>query len=414
MFEDYFDELRQQQELLKQLAYSQSPSRSPAGAQIQPKTVPQAPAGTAPFYDLEHQTVTNTVAPVAPQFREELQNELNKMRGIDDARNVYSFEKQKEGLQDLTSQIEQMRGAPEAKPDMMVPLLGAAQWFASPSGTQPEILGTYKMMKDLQSRKDAERRELIEKLMALKQKQEQGIANSDVAYLKAMIPQIMQGREIVTEKGGYKPVTNQSGRNQMPLDARAFRDVQKEFERNTGKFNQSLDYANAVSAFIKNAGPGQKLTQKAIEPLLARASSEVGNLSSYEQIGKTEARDILSRLSQRVSTLVDSELTPENKAAILDLSNQYRGVANGAIDLQKRMAAERGAQAYKSIGLGKGDFEKALPTRQELGGGQGVTSPNPAPSGMTRVKNISTGQVGFISVDKVDAAVKSGKFEAVK
>ena len=151
------------------------------------------------------------------------------------------------------------------------------------------------------------------------------------------------------------------GNPQMPLDARAIRDVQGKFNKSIEPFNKSLNFSQEVENLIGNAGPGSKLTKKTVETILARARGEVGNLSYYEQAGTAVPQDVLSRLTQSLETLTTGELTPEAKTEILGLVNQYKGAAKDAINSYRDVHAKQGAEAYGSLGLGESRFRKALP-----------------------------------------------------
>lgn len=351
----------------------QEKARTPAGSAPEAKgaglVVPAAPAGAAPFYEKGVTTVETNVAPVDVKHRAELLNEVNDNRGAEDQTKLYSFSQQKEGLDDINAELKALKAKPAPKMDPLIPLLYGAQWLASPSGTPADIVGAYKESVASKTREETILRDKIEKLQALKQKQELGLTDADIAYLKAWIPQVAQGKTTTNEAGGYKP-KSQGNPNAMPASARAIRDVQKDFNSKIEKFNQSLSFADSVDEMVRNTGPGQVLTAKAIEPLLARASSEVGNLNVYEQQGKTEARDIFSRLQQTVSTLADSKMTDSNRAAVLDLAAQYRKIAKAAIATQRQISAESGAAAYGGIiPDARNKFQKALPARDQAQGG---------------------------------------------
>jgi hypothetical protein len=350
--------------------------QQPQPQQPQPQVNQYPGVVTLPWNSNKTNVQTSVSLPIPPEVRKELRSETNQARGEEGDQKLWSFMAQKDNVNFLRGLLDKYNNQPPAAEDPRAAFIGAAQLLNTPRGESPDLMGVLTAMQNSAVKKEAARRDMIEKISAQLQRATQGAANTDVNFGKSYNQPGNINKTTQEVDSGLKTVVPSIQKNsaQMPTTSRAFRDIQKEFERNTAKFNQSIDYANSVDAFLKNTGPGQRLTQKAIEPLLARASSEVGNLSTYEQVGKTEARDIIGRLSQALSTLVDSELTQENKAAILDLVKQYRNVANSAIDIHKQISADRGAAAYGNLGLNSNDFKKALPTRSDY------TTTQPIPS----------------------------------
>lgn len=188
------------------------PATPAAAAPVAPGFNPPAlPPGSVGSGSVDIKKTVNTIAPLDSSYRAELVSDLGHMRGdtnLDDQRNLYSFMKQKQGLEDLSSEIARLKAAQDApapSPDLVIPAIATAQWLSAKPGTSPDMMASYKEMMAPQLRKEAERREMIEKLTALKQKQEQGIANADVAWLKAVIPQVLQGQETQQIKNQYGP-----------------------------------------------------------------------------------------------------------------------------------------------------------------------------------------------------------------
>jgi hypothetical protein len=107
-------------------------------------------------------------------------------------------------------------------------------------------------------------------------------------------------------------------------------------------------------------GEGSRLTPKALEKILARASTEVGNLSYYEQAGTTQPRDIWSRLMQSIETAASGQMTDDTKAEIIGLANAYEQAARNAMASVRKKHASQGAGAYSSLGLNEGDLSSKL------------------------------------------------------
>lgn len=157
------------------------------------------------------------------------------------------------------------------------------------------------------------------------------------------------------------PSIGQNGRPQMPLESRAIRDVQKSYDKAVEPFNKARLYSDQIEALVNNTGPGQKLAAKTVETLLARARSEVGNLSQYEQVGTASAQDIWSRIEQGLSKMSTSEITPGNKQEILGLIKVFRASANASAQAYREKHAIEGEKAYNALGLTKDRFMEALP-----------------------------------------------------
>jgi hypothetical protein len=163
--------------------------------------------------------------------------------------------------------------------------------------------------------------------------------------------------ELVNKSGIYP---NPRGSNQLPPEARAIRDVQKTFNKAVEPFNKALNYADQVDNIINNAGPGRKIAKKTVETILARARSEVGNLSQYEQSGTASAQSALDRLDQFVQTIETGELTDTNKEAIKDLVKQFRSASYDNIKANRQVHSKQGAEAYGVLGLTQDKFNQSL------------------------------------------------------
>lgn len=192
----------------------------------------------------------------------------------------------------------------------------------------------------------------------------------------------------------------------MPLPARAYRDVQDKFRKDTAPFNVAIKSADQIENLINQHGPGSKLSKATVETLLARARGEVGNLSYYEQAGNSGARDILSRLEQTLETLNTGELTDSNKREILGLVASYKAAARDAISYYRDIHAQQGATAYESLGLTQDQFKKALPSLDST-----KMSQSAAPKKQEEmIKVISPdGKTGSMPKSMFDKAVKEGK-----
>lgn len=341
-------------------------NRSPAGVTA-PKRPPAISSPGTIYLPYERESVqtikTLPPNPISLLDRQELKGELAQARGqkpeleiTDPAsgrtqgfnREIESFKLQSQGLQEIKEALKKALEQPQAKPDAMIPLLAGAQWFASPRNTPPDFLSPYQLVeKDMQGKNSA-RQAIIEKLQKLQQEAETDMAKSDTSLINAFL-RGQQGAQFKTDnQSGFK-TDNPNANRSMPVFSRAMSDVQKRFNDSIKPFNQSLTYADEVLQIVGNTGPGAKLAQKNIDALLAKSRGEVGNLAVYEQVGNSSARDILGRLEQTLSTLSNSELTPENKAAVIDLANQYKEAANSAIGTYRMIHAKQGSAAYGGI-----------------------------------------------------------------
>lgn len=367
----------------------------------------------------------------------ELMNERGRKAGS--TSNVYMTP---EELQQLTSGVEgtdfigrQRKGisdmqdllAMEAKRPtdiMTAPLAGLLQMefgrnpqaFLQGKGLSPEEQGARLLA--YQGKIQDDKRDLAAKVLDTVGKMKSGSSTENLfetlrqKQLDELIEQ-QKNKDATTAKNAQtnsatsEDPSKPSGRTgTMPLPARAYRDVQDKFRKDTAPFNVAIKSADQIENLINQHGPGSKLSKATVETLLARARGEVGNLSYYEQAGNSGARDILSRLEQTIETLNTGELTDSNKREILGLVASYKAAARDAISYYRDIHAQQGATAYESLGLTQDQFKKALPSLDTTKMSQSV-----APKKQEEmIKVISPdGKTGSMPKSMFDKAVKEGK-----
>lgn len=417
------EELEKRRSLLQ--GSQSEPLRALAGSFANPPKAPPLPPPAKDAVRLNEQntvtkTVENTLAPVSKEHRQDLQTELNLARGEslspDQIGQLYSMRTQKEGLDDLKAKIEAVLGQ-ETKQDWRIPIATAAQFFGSPSGDNSALMDGMKLMELSTSRQEKEKQDLLEKLYALKQKQEQGIAGTDMAYLRALIPQAISGSTTTTTETKVK---DQQKRTEGAQQALNLRRLQTSLQSDPD-YKSGLKALEDMRIFQTETTTPNWLTDATARAALTSAA-KLYPVSDRDVQFFSGSQDLLTRAQRGANKIISGELYTEEDRKDVDAYISYRrNVESNRVSALEKHYADNYGPTY---GFSAADALKKLRPeggRENMGViGKAIQPSSPSqapkavPAGKVRVRMKGSNQVGLIPADKLDAALKSGKYEEVK
>lgn len=184
---------------------------------------------------------------------------------------------------------------------------------------------------------------------------------------------------------------------------KAITEEKKRLDKLTEGAKNQISAANSVLGALDS---NSKLSLSVVKARMPRVMGEVGNLNQSEQEMWTGSQAWLDRINQYLGTVSSSELTPENKAELKKLLSSFSQDAYDSYSKIRQnssqgMSAYGVPPAYMSKIYGELPVPKSVDKLIQREG--------------TKVRDLQTGKTGTISDPaKLDAAIKSGKYELVK
>lgn len=184
---------------------------------------------------------------------------------------------------------------------------------------------------------------------------------------------------------------------------KAITEEKKRLDKLTEGAKNQISAANSVLGALDS---NSKLSLSVVKARMPRVMGEVGNLNQTEQEMWTGSQAWLDRINQYLGTVSSSELTPENKAELKKLLSSFSQDAYDSYS-KIRQNSSQGMSAYGVPPKYMSNIYGELPVPKSV---DKLIQREGA-----KVRDLQTGKTGTIADPaKLDAAIKSGKYELVK
>lgn len=121
---------------------------------------------------------------------------------------------------------------------------------------------------------------------------------------------------------------------------------QATFKKTSTDLDKAITQARNAQSLLTTKGPASDLAVSALGTMIARASSEVGNLTEMERSAFEGRQDIASVLKRKWTKTMFSQLTEGDRKALLDLVNLYSNNAEALKQGNAEVLAGQYAQLF--------------------------------------------------------------------
>lgn len=218
---------------------------------------------------------------------------------------------------------------------------------ASKSGVTPEQQRTNLL--NMGEKNQDDQRDLSKSIFDAINKQRAGYYNEGMTS-STSLQDMMKAMSQANAMDPNKFAKNPPGGNPLTMRLNVF----KEFQKNTAEDQKALEQSdNAVNTL----NSGTFVGDAAVKALLARASSEVGRLSTYEQEMFTGSPALASRLNRAITKAESGRLDDSDRADMLLLANTYKKFRQ---DQLNKKAKYFSSQVGPALGQDPSEMNKML------------------------------------------------------